>query len=224
MNTPSRLKPWRQPGHSPILQYEIGPLQNLVYLIVDWDSRKALWVDPQKDLSQPESDLSFHGLQLEGILLTHTHQDHTAGVLPLLEKNPGLPIYLHELDAHRLEAGKMGSHLHFLENGHHLQLGRSFIRAFHTPGHSAGALSYELDGSLLTGDTLFIRDCGRTDLPTGSTQEMFSTLQHYRSMSPALRIFPGHHYREEYWSTLADELRTSPPLQCTSVAELEALP
>lgn len=224
MNEPSRLTPWCQPGHSPIIQYEIGPMQNLVYLVVDWASKKALWVDPQKDLSEPEADLARHGLSLEGILLTHTHHDHTAGVRPLVEKYPELPIYLHELDAHRLNTSALDEHLHFLEDGHHLQLGRSFIRAFHTPGHSAGALSYEINGHLLTGDTLFIRDCGRTDLPTGSTKEMFETLQRYKKIDPRTRIFPGHHYREEYWSTLADELRTSPPLQCASAAELEALP
>ena len=224
MTEPSRLEPWRRFGHSPILQYEIGPLQNLVYLIVDAGSRKALWVDPQRNLETPEADILAHGLSLEGILLTHTHADHTAGVMPLIEKHPGLPVYLHPLDAHRLDAGRLDSHLHFLEDAHHLQLGRSFIRAFHTPGHSAGALSYEIEGNLLTGDTLFIRDCGRTDLPTGSTKEMFATLQRYKSMDPGLRIFPGHHYREEYWSTLADERRTSPPLRCGSAAELEALP
>jgi glyoxylase-like metal-dependent hydrolase (beta-lactamase superfamily II) len=78
--------------------------------------------------------------------------------------------------------------------------------------------------ALLTGDTLFIRDCGRTDLPTGSTTEMFSTLQRYKSLNPQLKIFPGHHYREEFWSTLEVVLRTSPPLQCESAEQLEALP
>ncbi len=224
MSESSRLHLWCHPGHSPVLQYEIGPMQNLVYLVVDWSSRKALWVDPQRDLSVPEADLEKHQLTLEGILLTHTHHDHTAGVLPLIRKYPELPIYLHELDAHRLDQKSLDSNLHFLEDGHHLQLGRTFIRAIHTPGHSAGALSYEVDGHLLTGDTLFIRDCGRTDLPTGSTAQMFSTLQRYKAMDPALKIFPGHHYREEFWSTLADELRTSPPLHCSTSAELEALP
>ncbi len=199
-------------------------MQNLVYLVVDWSSRKALWVDPQRDLSQPEADLDRYQLTLEGILLTHTHHDHTAGVLPLVRKHSELPIYLHELDAHRLDLEALDPNLHFLEDGHHLQLGRTFIRAIHTPGHSAGALSYEIEGHLLTGDTLFIRDCGRTDLPTGSSVEMFSTLQRYKGMDPALRIFPGHHYREEYWSTLSNELLTSPPLACTTAAELEALP
>lgn len=224
MTNPSRLEPWRQPLRSPILQYEIGAMQNLVYLVVDWSSQKALWVDPQRDLSAPEADLTRLGLSLEGILLTHTHHDHTAGVMPLLRRHPELPIYLHELDAHRLSQRELEPHLHFLEDGHHLQLGRQFIRAIHTPGHSAGALSYEIDGNLLTGDTLFIRDCGRTDLPTGSTTQMFQTLQRYRAMDPELRIFPGHHYQDEYWSTLADERRTSPPLRCASAAELDALP
>ncbi|MBU6374565.1 MAG: MBL fold metallo-hydrolase [Bdellovibrionales bacterium] len=224
MSSPSQLSPWFPAGPSPIRQFEIGPLRNLVYLVIDHHSRQALWVDPQTDLTPPQQFLDQTGIQLSGVLLTHTHPDHTAGLKDLVARHLKIPIYLHELDAHRLDRSRFGSHLHYLEDGHHLQLGKLFIQAFHTPGHSAGALSFRIQDCLLTGDTLFIRDCGRTDLPTGSTEQMFKTLQRYKTMDPHLQIFPGHHYREEYWSTLDEELRASPPLQCHTVAELEALP
>lgn len=222
--TQSSLVLWKQPGQSPIFQYEIGPLKNLVYLVIDWKTKLALWVDPQRDLSEPVKDLESFGLKLQGILLTHTHPDHIAGLPALRELYPEIPVYLHGLDAHRLRDITSAKSLHFLEDHDDFLLGTLKIQAIHTPGHSAGALTYQTEDCLLTGDTLFIRDCGRTDLPTGSTFQMFQTLQRYKTMNPQLKIFPGHHYRPEFWSTLAEETRSSPPLQCRSVQELEILP
>jgi glyoxylase-like metal-dependent hydrolase (beta-lactamase superfamily II) len=210
-----------------VIQYEIGPLKNLVYLVIDWTTRKTLWVDPQADLSLPLQDCARFQLKTEGVLLTHTHPDHTAGVPGLLERFPQIPIYLHRHDTHRLTphlAAGLKAPLRYLDDHESLSLGTLTIRALHSPGHSAGALTYLLDDAILTGDTIFIRDCGRTDLPTGSTREMFETLQRFRALNPKLHLFPGHHYQKEYWSTLEQELQLSPPFQCRSVEELEALP
>ena len=105
--------------------------------------------------------------------------------------------------------------------------------AIHTPGHSAGELCYRLEATdlkgelrtyLFTGDTLFIRDCGRTDLETGSNAQMFESLQRLKKFPPDTVILPGHHYVRECASTLSREMETSPPLRCASIQELEALP
>ncbi|MGK5086413.1 MBL fold metallo-hydrolase, partial [Bdellovibrionota bacterium FG-2] len=66
--------------NQPIAQFEIGDGHNLIYLIIDWQSREAAIVDPQSDLAPPLEALKKHGISLRQILLTHTHGDHTAGV------------------------------------------------------------------------------------------------------------------------------------------------
>jgi len=224
-------RPPDSPETSRIFQFEIGSMQNLVYLVVDWSTKQAAWVDPQKDLSEPLALIKKHQLSLQAVWLTHTHADHVAGLAELMGQFPGIPVYLHEKEAFRLKLSpSFQERLHFLHDQEQIALGNQGIRAWHMPGHSAGALSFEIpsDGKappfLLTGDTLFIRDCGRTDLPTGSTAQMFESLQRYRQFPAETILLPGHHYREEWWSTLGQEWQESPPFQCRSAAELEALP
>jgi hydroxyacylglutathione hydrolase len=208
----------------PIAQFEIGDYRNFIYLILDWDRREAAIVDPQKDLSLPLRALAEHGFKITHLLLTHTHFDHIAGVPELLRTHPELSAYVHPDDAHRLSHQR----IHLLRDGEIIQIGKTQVRAIHTPGHSAGELCYFLDATqppyLLTGDTVFIRDCGRTDLETGSNEQMFESLQRIKTLPPSTVILPGHHYVRECASTLEKEMRESPPFACKSVAELAALP
>jgi glyoxylase-like metal-dependent hydrolase (beta-lactamase superfamily II) len=212
--------------NEPVAQYEIGNYRNFVYLILDWKTKKASWVDPQEDLEQPLADLKKHGFELASILLTHTHFDHIAGVPKLLKLFPEIPLYVHALDLHRLSND--GQHRAYpISDEESVHVGNLVVEAMHTPGHSAGESTYWLkagQGYLFTGDTIFIRDCGRTDLESGSTEEMFSTLQRIKKLPGDLVILPGHHYAKECASLLSDELKRSPPFQCTSVKELESLP
>ena len=217
-----------------IRQFQIGDYQNFVYVISD--SGEALIVDPQSDLSPLQDYFKTHSLKLVGILLTHTHFDHIAGVPELVRLYPGIPIYLGERDAHRLKRAE-GARTHFLKDGEIISLGALKIRVMQTPGHSPGECSYFVHeaGSapaLFTGDTVFIRDCGRTDLEGGSNAELFASLQKIKALPPETRILPGHSYNAKLissagpliHSTLADEMRESAPFRCHSVEELAALP
>lgn len=214
-----------------IAQFEIGSLRNFVYLILDWESRSAAIVDPQRDLSRPREVLDRWGFKLERILLTHSHHDHVAGVRELMQDSSELKLSLHERDLHRIESLFSGSRastrLELLRDNQEIRVGRTQVQALHTPGHSAGEMCFLVRGDrpyLLTGDTLFIRDCGRTDFADGSNPEMFRSLQRIKKLPPETVILPGHHYAPECASILATELRSSPPLLCQSVEELEALP
>jgi glyoxylase-like metal-dependent hydrolase (beta-lactamase superfamily II) len=114
-----------------------------------------------------------------------------------------------------------------VRDGEILRVGSIEVEAIHSPGHSAGELCYYVktgDGYLLSGDTLFIRDCGRTDLETGSNEELFSTLQNLKKLPDSLVLLPGHHYAPEVASRFGDEKHRSPPLLCQSVEELRNLP
>lgn len=209
-------------------------MRNLVYLVIDWQSRACAWVDPQADVETPLAEIARHGLQLERILLTHTHFDHVLGLPELRRRYPEMPVHFHADDYDRIAKTLPADSAACqpLADGKTLSVGSLRVRATHAPGHSRGALLYLITGAeggtppyLLTGDTIFIRDCGRTDLPTGSVEEMFATLQRVRAEFPRdAVILPGHQYSRECASTLERELAESPPFLCRSAEELRALP
>lgn len=212
----------------PIAQWELGPMKNFVYLLIDWQARRAALVDPQADLGPPLEALRAHDLTLERVLITHTHFDHVAGLPALVRERPELTVVLHRADLHRIEALLRGRAPALVEDGQTFAVGGLEVEALHTPGHSAGHACFHVAGlappALLTGDTIFIRDCGRTDLDTGDDAQMFASIQRVKALPPATLILPGHHYRPEVASTVGRELETSPPFQARTVAELAALP
>lgn len=211
----------------PVAQWELGPAKNFVYLLVDWTARAAAVVDPQADRTPLLAALRTHGLQLTHVLLTHTHWDHVAGLWDVLAENPACTAHVHALERHRLEPHPASARVQTVHDGDVLEVGALRVTVLHTPGHSAGECCFLVTESpplLFTGDTLFIRDCGRTDLPTGDTAQMFASLQRLKGLDPATLILPGHHYAPETASVLARELVDSGPLRVTSVAELGRLP
>ena len=210
----------------PVAQFELGDYRNFIYLILDWKEKKAAIVDPQSDLERPLNSLRENGFTLDGVFLTHTHHDHIAGVPKLVESFQGIPIYVHPIDAKRLHA-KFLSSVHPLSDEETVKVGSLSIRVMHTPGHSAGECCYYFERGgkyVFTGDTLFIRDCGRTDFEDGSNDQMFESLQRIKTLPPETIILPGHHYAKECASELSREIIESAPLRCKSVADLAALP
>lgn len=209
-----------------IAQFELGTMRNFVYLVLDPATKKAAIVDPQKDIDTPLTALAAHGYTLEFCLLTHTHHDHVAGIPALIERFPALPIFTHEADRPRLAKWNLDSNLRLLKDGERFSLGSLKLEALHTPGHSPGEICYRIPGNpdyLLTGDTLFIRDCGATHFEGGSDEELFASLQRLKKLPPKTVILPGHHYAPECASLLSLELERSPPLKCRTAQELAQL-
>jgi hydroxyacylglutathione hydrolase len=212
----------------PVAQFELGTMRNFVYLVLDWTEHQAAIVDPQSDLETPLTALKQNGFTLSKVLLTHTHFDHVAGVPEIVERFPHVPVIVHDLDLHRLDEGlRRGTIIQPASEGDTIAVGALSLSVLHTPGHTAGGCCYLLNYDppyLLTGDTLFIRDCGRTDLSTGSNADLFTSLNKIRKLPANTVILPGHHYQRECASTLARELKESPPFSCHSVEDLKALP
>lgn len=220
-------------GH-PIAQFEIGAFRNFVYLVLDWSRRKAAIIDPHSGkgpgLAPVFAELRARAFSLEHVLLTHSHWDHIDGIDETLRSwGPKLEILIHREDAHRLDAKlPPGTSVRHISDGDRVNAGSIEIQVLHTPGHSAGECCFRVETSsgpfLFTGDTVFIRDCGRTDLESGSSREMFVSLQRLKTLPPETVFLPGHHYAPECATTLERELRESPPFLCATVEELEALP
>jgi len=156
-----------------IKQLEIGPMQNYIYLVGDPVSRQAAVVDPAWDVGTIVAEARRDDWQIACILLTHGHPDHTEGVSELQAAYP-VPVYLSRDEPDLLTPTCRD--LRRTVPGQNIAVGRLEITCLPTPGHSPGSQCYLCDPVLLTGDTLFIRGCGRCDLPGGDARALYHSL------------------------------------------------
>jgi glyoxylase-like metal-dependent hydrolase (beta-lactamase superfamily II) len=206
-------------------QMELGPMQNFVYLIGDPETRECVAVDPAWEIDTILDQIASDDMRLKGVLVTHTHQDHVGGhlfghdipgIADLLGK-AAARIYVHKAEREFLKG--FGSDLVKVEGGESLDVGRMKITFVHTPGHTPGSQCFLVDGRLISGDTLFIRSCGRTDLPGSDPGEMYTSLtQRLGSLPDETVVFPGHNYGGTV-TTIGDEKRHNPMMRFPSMTE-----
>ncbi|MBI2059275.1 MAG: MBL fold metallo-hydrolase [Nitrospirae bacterium] len=208
------MKP--KPDEVFIRQLELGPMQNFVYLIGCPETHLAAIVDPAWDIEAIIRAAEVAEYRIEHILVTHAHFDHVNGVEPLLELRAAR-VHVHKSEAGFLKG--MTGDLRRTEGGETLTLGRLEITFMHTPGHTKGSQCFLVRNSLVSGDTLFIRNCGRTDLPGGSDEEMYHTMKKLRDLPDQIVLLPGHHYADKPTSTLADEKRENPYLTSATMSD-----
>ena len=206
-------------------QMELGPMQNFVYLIGDPETRECVVVDPAWEIDAILDQVAADGMQLGGVLVTHTHQDHVGGHLfghdipgieALLERTPA-KVYVHAAEREFLRG--YGSDLVKVSGGDTLQMGKRTITFVHTPGHTPGSQCFLVDGRLISGDTLFIRSCGRTDLPGSDPKEMYTSLTARLGALPdETVVFPGHNYGG-IATTIGDEKRRNPMMRFPTMSD-----
>jgi hydroxyacylglutathione hydrolase len=206
-------------------QMELGPMQNFVYLIGDPETRECVAVDPAWEIDTIVEQIEADGMRLNGVLVTHTHQDHVGGHLfghdipgieELLARVPA-KVYVHAAEREFLRG--FGSDLVKVESGATLGVGKRTITFVHTPGHTPGSQCFLVDGRLISGDTLFIRSCGRTDLPGSDPKEMYTSLtQRLGTLPDDTVVFPGHNYGGTV-TTIGDEKRSNPMMRFRSMTD-----
>jgi glyoxylase-like metal-dependent hydrolase (beta-lactamase superfamily II) len=198
-------------------QLELGPMQNFVYLIGDPATHEAAVVDPGWEVPKILAAAEEDGYRLTRVFLTHSHFDHIMGLGELLKVHD-LPVHIH-----RLEAGALGlqaGSVKPVDEGDVLHVGTGPITLVHTPGHSPGSQCLLVDDRLISGDTLFVRACGRWDLPGGDPRQLFESLVgKLKRLEDSIRLYPGHNYADVPVSTLGEEKRTNPFLQFTTAEE-----
>lgn len=184
-----------------VFSFPLGPLETNCYVLAE--GSEAVAVDPGGDPSEVVRFLQSKRLNLVAILNTHLHFDHIMGNAALARAT-GAPIYLNKGDLFLLDATSGTRYgLPATEPFEHQNLEAGDItlmgvrcQVIHTPGHSPGSLSYYFpdQGALFSGDVLFFRDTGRSDLPGGSRPVLENETIRGKlyKLPDATVVYPGH--------------------------------
>ncbi len=173
-------------------QFKLGPMGNLSYLLWDESTASAAIIDPAWEPEKLAEYISAKSLRLECLLLTHAHPDHVNGVPFFTAANPLLPVYLHEADYFMLKE-RPGA-LKPVQDGGQIEAGALKIRVMHTPGHTPGSVCYRAGGAVFTGDTLFVGECGRVDLPGSDPEALYESFVKLAAIPDGAAVYPGHSY------------------------------
>lgn len=196
-------------------QMEIGPMENFVYFVGDKDTREVMVVDPAWQTDTILRVAKEEDLKIKGALVSHYHFDHTNGIEELL-KSVDCPVYVNKKDIPYLDLSH--ENIQGTESGQKLKVGNVEIELVHTPGHTPGSQCFHVRGHLISGDTLFIGACGRTDLPGGDAKEMYKSLtQKLMKFDDSTVLCPGHNYAPKPTTTMGEEKKNNPYLLCDSL-------
>jgi len=181
-----------------IKRLPVGQIGTNCYLLEDPDEKICAVIDPGDQAEFIHRNIQKDGMTVKMILVTHGHFDHVLGVPGLLEKWPGVPVYIHEKEVNWEEKGDRYMTMHPVEGivkvteGTEIPFGKQTITVMHTPGHSLGSVTYRIGDVLFVGDTLFAGSCGRTDFAGGSFGQILLSLKRLVSLEGNLRVCPGH--------------------------------
>ncbi len=190
---------------------------NFAYLIGDTETKEAMIVDPAYAVGELVDIAAADGMKITGALVTHYHPDHVGGsfmghkvegVRELLAlPGGGVPIHVQKEEAWGVQRVTGCSENDMVEHeaGDVMTIGEIPITFLHTPGHTPGSQCFLVDGALVSGDTLFLEGCGRTDLPGSSVEQMYDSLTRVLGKLPNETVlFPGHQYSEAPFAPLED--------------------
>ena len=205
-------------------------MRNFVYLIGDRGTGEALVVDPAYDPQGIVDCCAADGMRLAGVLATHYHPDHVGGnmmgfsipgVAELLEI-ADVPVHVQADEVPYVAAttGLGPPEIRAHAGGDVVEVGALSIELVHTPGHTPGSQCFLAGGRLLSGDTLFLEGCGRTDLPGGDPAAMYESLtQRLARIPDDTVLYPGHFYAAEPSAPLGETRRTNYVFAPSSAAQ-----
>lgn len=181
-------------------------MDNNCYIIADEVSKKAALIDAPCNASEILDYCEDEGLSLKFILLTHYHFDHV-GALDDLKEATGAKIAIHSFEADGLCDPTVNLALYsdspspksqadiLLKDTDIIKFGSVRIKTLYTPGHTIGSTSFyiEEENMLFSGDTLFYRNIGRTDLPGGDDEIIEQSIRKQLYPLPdETVVYPGH--------------------------------
>nr|MDO8099156.1 MBL fold metallo-hydrolase [Candidatus Njordarchaeota archaeon] len=185
---------------------------NFSYVIGDERSGLAAVVDPSFNPRLVLDVLAESGLKLAYIINTHGHPDHSASN-ERLKGATGAKIVAHESSDVRKDVP--------VKDGQIIRLNGVKIKVIYTPGHSPDGISLLVeDKLLLTGDTLFVGECGRTDIPGGDPNKLYDSLfNKLMKLDDGVEVYPGHDYGAKPHSTIGYEKKNNYTLKSRTEEE-----
>jgi hydroxyacylglutathione hydrolase len=209
----------------------VGDLQCNCSILGCPDTKEGIVVDPGGEPDRILEVVRHYDLRIRHVIHTHAHFDHIAATRDIKESTGGeAEIALHRADLFLYDgfttqlamlgwpASKFRSVLpvdHFLSDGETIIFGRKSADVIHTPGHTPGSCCFLVDANgplLLSGDTLFARSIGRTDLPGGDYATIESSiLNKLYTLAPETQVLPGHGPP----TTIGEERRKNPFIRAT---------
>jgi glyoxylase-like metal-dependent hydrolase (beta-lactamase superfamily II) len=182
----------------------VGPLQENCAVVEHVPSRTAAVVDPGDEGEAILGFLSERGLSLSAILVTHGHFDHV-GAVGFLKGRTGAKVHAHAADVGLMRDASRHGALYgipveaapapdvLVADGDSVPFGDAAFEVRHTPGHSAGSVTYVLGGRAFVGDLIFAGSVGRTDLPGGSMPALLRSVREKIFTLPDDTVLvPGH--------------------------------
>src|SRR3989338_3340331 len=189
-------------------QIPVGQMQNFSYLVGDEKTKEAAIVDPGWDIGKLLSAAKKDDLDVKHILITHSHYDHIQQVKDLFDAT-NATVYAHKDGSNEIKNYGIEK-IKTIDEGNKINIGKIKIKVLHTPGHTPGSVCYLADNKLITGDTLFVGNIGRTDLPAGNPRIMSETLRRLKKLDENIEVYPGHDYGSTKSSTIGREKKTNP--------------
>ena len=184
-----------------VISEKFGSKDNNCSLIIDEKTNQSALVDCN-EFSQKMIDM-IGDTDLKYILLTHGHFDHIIGVKSVKEKY-GAQVVISKEDEPMLNSSKLSLAVFcnapqnnvdadiIVKDGDEITLGETKIKVMATPGHTSGSVCYIAENCIFSGDTLFYCSCGRTDFPSGSHEQMMSSIQKLKALDGDYKVYTGH--------------------------------
>ncbi len=182
---------------------------------------QVLIIDPGDDPSLLIDEINKSKYKVQAVLATHGHVDHILAAARICERY-SCPFIMSKYDqkiVNDLELTCTGFGMKYfgtpkidkdIANESELQIGEFSLKILHTPGHTAGGVCFLIENILFSGDTLFHRSVGRTDLPGGDHGKLLRSIKDVLYALPDETIvYPGHMDT----TTIGEEKRHNPFLK-----------